>query len=173
MIALLTGVISESMFEKNQLRVDEERLERESKRKMLSEQFGELFDELIEEHLETGGPLDGVSEEEIDSIIPDVCEFLEENGIQFSRADLLVVSRVMDVDDSGSICKDEFAHGLLSIVDGVRPMSIMELFHGVSLLKSNLAQCYDKVQDIHKHTVSSIDASEKLQGNNSERQVAQ
>ena len=65
MIALLTGVISESMFEKNQLRVDEERLERESKRKMLSEQFGELFDEIIEEHLETGGPLDGVSEEEI------------------------------------------------------------------------------------------------------------
>merc|ERR1719428_2596566 len=35
MLALLTGVISESMFEKNQLRIEEERKEREQMRKLL------------------------------------------------------------------------------------------------------------------------------------------
>merc|ERR1712190_578023 len=46
MIALLTGVISESMFEKNQLRIDEDRLQRESKQKGVSALCEELFEEV-------------------------------------------------------------------------------------------------------------------------------
>merc|ERR1719277_579588 len=43
MLALLTGVISESMFEKNQVRLEEERGEREERRKKLANVTGELF----------------------------------------------------------------------------------------------------------------------------------
>jgi len=43
MIALLTGVISESMFEKNQMRAQEERQERELKRELLKGKCIELF----------------------------------------------------------------------------------------------------------------------------------
>merc|ERR1719163_1163938 len=43
MLALLTGVISESMFEKNQVRLEEERGEREHRRKMLSHLCAEVY----------------------------------------------------------------------------------------------------------------------------------
>merc|ERR1719401_2418191 len=44
MIALLTGVIHENMFEKNQMRLEEQRNEREIQRKMVVEKCGELFE---------------------------------------------------------------------------------------------------------------------------------
>merc|ERR550532_3762558 len=44
MIALLTGVISESMFEKNQARMEEERVEREKKRSYFQGRCREIFE---------------------------------------------------------------------------------------------------------------------------------
>merc|ERR1711933_677519 len=42
MIALLTGVISESMFEKNAMKLDSERIERERRRKALLRRLAEV-----------------------------------------------------------------------------------------------------------------------------------
>merc|ERR1719359_1130004 len=46
MIAMLTGVISESMFEKNQARIEELRLEHEEKRQQIRKWSSEKFEGL-------------------------------------------------------------------------------------------------------------------------------
>merc|ERR1719326_2862649 len=58
MIALLTGVISESMFEKNQVRLEEERFEREEKRKILNTLCSDFFDEIVQAQLQLEGQED-------------------------------------------------------------------------------------------------------------------
>jgi len=142
MIALLTGVISESMFEKNQIRIEEERMERETKRKQIGNSISDLFDTL--EHDED----DACSHDQIRSILPQVAELFEIYAIAFAYHDLENVVDLMDVDCSGQISKSEFTHGILSIAEGVRPMSMIELFHAIHVVKSKVEQCDSSLREL-------------------------
>jgi len=72
------------------------------------------------------------------SLVPALFEVFESEGVAFAHHDLEGIISFMDTNQSGSIDKEEFFHGILQIADGVRPMSIMELHYTVSALKSKL-----------------------------------
>lgn len=126
MLALLTGVISESMFEKNQVRLEEERGEREKKRKILEKVCSDLFDELSE----------GYEELQIDKLkehANKLTEFFFKFGFAFTEYELVSVFHVTDIDDSGGISKKEFVHAVCSSSEGVQCANIMELHQNVML----------------------------------------
>mmetsp|Transcript_143311 Transcript_143311/g.260771 ORF Transcript_143311/g.260771 Transcript_143311/m.260771 type:complete len:918 (+) Transcript_143311:121-2874(+) len=141
MLALLTGVISESMFEKNQLRLEEERLERECKRKEMEKRCGDLFDKALTRYqtsIGKGPEDDSIPSHDIAPLIPMIAELFGEVGVNFISNDLEQLIDLMDSDGNGCVSKEEFCHGIISIAEGVRPVSIMEIHHIVSIAKMKL-----------------------------------
>merc|ERR1740130_1549494 len=102
MIALLTGVISEAMFDKNQLRNEEQQLDREASRLLIVERCSELFDTMDENN-------DGnVSRSELKSKLHKIVEFFEHESMDCFEEDLDTLMTILDFDKSGSVNKDEF-----------------------------------------------------------------
>merc|ERR1719316_2222095 len=128
MIAVLTGLISESMLEKNQVRICEERMDREWRRKMMESRCGDLFDQA--ECDEKGE----AKKSELKLLIPIVSQMLTDLEITFSQADLDSVIDILGV-DNGYVSRPEFIHGIVSIAEGVRPLSILEMHHDMALIK--------------------------------------
>jgi len=142
MIALLTGVISESMFEKNQMRMEEERLEKEHAHAELLSRCADMFEELEPDvHGE-------VSHQEIQALIPDIAAMFEAGGIDYIKDDLAHVVHFMDKDASGHISKEEFCKAILPIAEGVRAISVQELHYTVSTTKAKLDKIDLLSQDI-------------------------
>eukprot|EP00927_Polykrikos_kofoidii_P058723 TRINITY_DN5343_c0_g1_i1.p1 TRINITY_DN5343_c0_g1~~TRINITY_DN5343_c0_g1_i1.p1 ORF type:complete len:684 (-),score=118.16 TRINITY_DN5343_c0_g1_i1:85-2058(-) len=138
--ALLTGLINQGMFEKNQVRLEEERQEREAKLEIVSDHCGALFDEA-----ETTA--DGkASKQELVLLIPFVEEMFNYNDVSYDPADLAGVIGSMDADVKGGVKKDEFCQCILSIADRGRPMSSMELQYSMTLVKMKLAKCLPLIQ---------------------------
>mmetsp|Transcript_13731 Transcript_13731/g.37111 ORF Transcript_13731/g.37111 Transcript_13731/m.37111 type:complete len:761 (+) Transcript_13731:164-2446(+) len=138
MIALLTGVISEAMFQKNQVKLEEERQEREVTRKILLETCQIMFDESVMEGV------DGVSREQLVLLLPRIREMFDALNVPYTTHDLEDMVEVMDTDGSGSINKSEFCRGLLHIAensDDLRPMLMMELhYDSMSYLKKSISE---------------------------------
>mmetsp|Transcript_22249 Transcript_22249/g.72013 ORF Transcript_22249/g.72013 Transcript_22249/m.72013 type:complete len:840 (-) Transcript_22249:240-2759(-) len=151
MIALLTGVISESMFEKNQLRMEEERQQRDLMHRLLSERCFELFDDL-----EKSGALNEngeVSKDAVMALLPDVIELLEGHLVAFSQHDLVTILDLMDVSDSGFVKKDEFCKCILSVAEGVRPMSLMEVLYAVVKALEHIRLCQVSIDKLTQDVV--------------------
>jgi len=132
MIALLTGVISQSMFEKNDMKKEEERAEHEILRKNMQTECSRLFNSL---------PLDEeeeASSEDVNTLIPEMASTFEASGVYFTEYDLVKIVKYMDVDESGSISEDEFTRGMLVLAEGVRPISIQEVHHAVGVCEVKL-----------------------------------
>merc|ERR1712217_218584 len=89
MIALLTGVISESMFEKNALRRDSERMEREQKRKDLHLALESIFRQL---EIDDDGE---AAKDAVNNTVPSIANVLQELGIHFRSDDLEKVIQIM------------------------------------------------------------------------------
>eukprot|EP00927_Polykrikos_kofoidii_P058725 TRINITY_DN5343_c0_g1_i3.p1 TRINITY_DN5343_c0_g1~~TRINITY_DN5343_c0_g1_i3.p1 ORF type:complete len:662 (-),score=114.06 TRINITY_DN5343_c0_g1_i3:134-2041(-) len=140
MTALLTGLVSEGMFEKNQVRLEEERQEREAKLEIVSDHCGALFDEAQQ-------TADGkASKQELLLLIPFVEEMFNYNDVTFAATDLANVIDLMDADPRGGVKRDEFCQCILSIADRGRPMSSMELQYSMTLVKMKLAKCLPLIQ---------------------------
>jgi len=131
MIALLTGVISESMFEKNQIRAEEERLEHEARRINMSGRLSELFDK-------AGFPEEGAPVREIQMLLPFVTALFESENIPFLKDDLQKVTSMMDMNCSGWITKYHFMSCMMSITEKVRPMTIMEISLAMHYVKNTI-----------------------------------
>jgi len=139
---LLVALINESILEKNQARIEAERLERELKRKKLQQKCGELFDSLdIHRNrvlrrsvLQTAGP--------------ELAGLLMSLGINFHKKDLDQIFYVMDFEDTGIIDRSEFVQGLVDLSDQVRPMSIMELHYQVTKCASKIETADLKIESV-------------------------
>merc|ERR1712032_1079013 len=115
MIALLTGVISESMFEKNQVRMEEDRQERESKRRELNKILSDIF-----ESLPTGSS--GIAQRsDVVGVMPEVERMFEVQGIPYAAHDFAGIVEILDKNGSGTFSKEEFCRCILLIAEGVRP----------------------------------------------------
>lgn len=126
MIALLTGVISESMFEKNQLRAAEERREREQTREVMQEKCKEMFNSMeLNEEKEA-------SIEELKALLPFVCEMFDGFGIEYMQHEVDNVLAISDTNHSGYISETEFVSGIMSLCDRLSAASIQEVFYLVS-----------------------------------------
>jgi len=147
MIALLTGVISESMFQKNQMKIQEERHEREIVRKGLLEKCQALFDE-VAQHEDS----DEVSSETIRRLLPRLHKMFESFNLPYTMRDLQDIVNVMDTDGSGSVNRSEFCRGLLHIAENgedLRPMLMMELHYDtMSFLKGELCDLKESMSGV-------------------------
>lgn len=139
MVSLLTGVISETMFEKSQMRQDERRFERERARKKFLEQVKVVF---LVNDADGNGSMD---KEEFTSCIPSVIKLFEAEGLAFSQKDLETMFDMVDYDGSGTIDIDEFLYGMAQLAEEVRPMSIMELR---CLLVRGFSGIHDRIRTI-------------------------
>jgi len=109
MISILTGVISESMVARGQLRRENMRFEEEERLKIFRRKLRTHFFEF-----DTSG--DGLlSREEFIESIPAIMMLVEkeaEGGVAYTQADLLMVFDLMDCDGGGTIDIDEFLQGM-------------------------------------------------------------
>jgi len=138
MIALLTGVISEAMFEKNQIRLEEERLEREQTRKSLMQSCTELF---AEAETDANGC---APKGEVERLLPNIRQLFDSLSVPYAIHDMYRVVELMDTDDNGSISREEFCYAVVSFAEGVRPVSIMELH----LQLAHLTSKFDKFDPV-------------------------
>jgi voltage-gated sodium channel len=162
MIALLTGVISESMFEKNDMRKEEERLSHETMRNTMQVQCKRLFGSL------TLDEEDSATTKDVKALVPEMALTFETAGVFFSQFDLEKIVDYMDVDESGTIDEEEFTRGMLVLAEGVRPISIQEVHHavGVCRIKLELMEEHFRKQQEGASQENTIkeEKAEKLEG---------
>merc|ERR1719253_721136 len=116
-IALLTGVISESMFEKNEVRKEQVRQEHEEMRRTLGERCEALFHSL--------GQFDENGEarvEMVKSLTQDMWKMLEAAGAEITHADVERIIEFMDVNGTGLIGAAEFRATMEKIAEGPSTM---------------------------------------------------
>jgi len=151
MIAMLTGVISESMFEKNQARIEELRAEHEEKRTLIRKWCIEEFEQV---------PKNSLGEASIDDLRPllprleELCQKLE---VEYEKEDVDSLPQFMDEDESGYVTLPEFTHGVLSIAEGSEPVSLQEVKH---ILTNTRVTC-DKGHALLSKVMERLDIIEK------------
>lgn len=145
MIALLTGVISESMFEKNNVRMEEDRMERSAMRKCLIQTCEEWFDQAC---LKNG---QFAKREAVTALLPRVVRLFEQDGTDLQIEDLELIMGVMDWKQSGTIERNEFRHFIVQIAEGVRPLLIMELYYAVGMVKKHSSKIEAGVVSLTEH----------------------
>merc|ERR1719215_1189020 len=145
------------MFEKNVLRLQEEQLERENSRKVVSGVCGQIFTEIRTD------PYGEASKAELMERLPKVQEMLERLGVTTAEAELSHMMDVMDTDGSGAINKTEFCRGLLHLchrADDLQPMLMLELQQdAISFMKrkvERLEKTVLRIETMHKDTTKAI-----------------
>jgi len=139
MIALLTGVISESMFDKNNLKLEEDRVSRERTRKLLIRTCESLFDELPQDaSMETGA-----RSSEVSAMMPQIATLFEATGVSYAHEDLNriieLLERPSDSIGGKTILRDDFKFVLIQMAEGVRPLLIMRLLYAMSTVQRLVA----------------------------------
>mmetsp|Transcript_75061 Transcript_75061/g.210606 ORF Transcript_75061/g.210606 Transcript_75061/m.210606 type:complete len:767 (-) Transcript_75061:39-2339(-) len=146
MIALLTGVISESMFEKNQLRMEESRKDLEKLSKDLEHSAVQIFDTL---------PKNEKGEATVKDVslkaIPLVEKMFEAAVIEFTENNLLDLVGIMDLNGTGSIDQEEFTHAICTYASGLKPLSIQEVNFNICMVSHKLGQVQDQLSVISSH----------------------
>eukprot|EP00425_Heterocapsa_triquetra_P011997 CAMPEP_0195150870 /NCGR_PEP_ID=MMETSP0448-20130528/179599_1 /TAXON_ID=66468 /ORGANISM="Heterocapsa triquestra, Strain CCMP 448" /LENGTH=492 /DNA_ID=CAMNT_0040189569 /DNA_START=77 /DNA_END=1555 /DNA_ORIENTATION=+ len=123
MMALLTGVISETMLEKSlELQHDESQEKRLSSQEMI-DSFQALFDEFCPGYSK-------LHHEQIRFMLPQVQEIFAAWRVPCTQQDLEDMVMLMDTGGSGGVTKSEFCRSLLHIAENaedLQPMLALEL----------------------------------------------
>jgi len=141
MIALLTGVISESLFEKNQIRLEEARKEQE--------ELINKIDVKAEEIHAMWANHDGEATKEdiIMYAMPLIGEMFEEGMVDFTHHNLAQLVDVMDMNSNGLIGVAEFKKVVTSYASGLKPLTIQEVYY-------NSALCLTKLNEVQEQLMS-------------------
>mmetsp|Transcript_13988 Transcript_13988/g.32874 ORF Transcript_13988/g.32874 Transcript_13988/m.32874 type:complete len:588 (-) Transcript_13988:153-1916(-) len=141
---LLVALINESILEKNQARLEADRMDREYRRKQMQDHCKELFDSLDVNKNRV------LPREKLMQVTTQLAEFFESMGFNFQRKDLDQMFYIMDYNDTGFVERSEFVQGVLELCDQIRPMSIMELHYQVSKCVTKVEQADAKVDGLAK-----------------------
>jgi len=141
LVAVLTGVIMESMFQKSDLKKVEAREEMDRRRKELVTRCTLLFDTLEQD--DNGH----VTPDEVSEIVPDIGNLFKEMGVIYAQDELDRMAEVMDADKSYSISSEEFHHFIQQMADGVRPMLILEVYYTVKCTADNIEKIRQETMD--------------------------
>jgi len=141
-IAMLTGVISESMFEKNEMRKAEAREEHEEMRANLGDHCGALFMTIAIE----GGSTAHV--DDVSALAPKLVHMLELAGGSATVNDIVELVDNMYTDNKGNIDVKEFVDTLEKVADGLSPFSIQEIEHAVGNLHKTVVVLQVSVNEI-------------------------
>merc|ERR1719375_2710739 len=166
MTAVITGIISEEMLEKNQLRLEQERLDRERQRTELENFCKKTFEKHEEKHGNHKGG--GAFRDLVKThVLPRVAREFKELGISVEECELHEVITHMGGHIGPDIIeKDEFVHGVLKISHGVRATSIQELHHEISIIKHTV----NDVKEGNDHLIQALGSL--LQGRCGEHETA-
>jgi voltage-gated sodium channel len=137
-IALLTGVISQSMFEKNEVRKDMIHKEHEEMRRTLGERCEQLFNSKLQ--LDENGE---AAVSHVKLLSDDMWKMLEAAGADITHADVEKIIEFMDINGTGNINAGEFKAAMEKISEGMSPMGIQEIANRVGICESKI----DKVQE--------------------------
>lgn len=125
LIAVMTSVIMESMFEKNDIKLEDERALLERNRRAITMRCGEMFDALPKNADGSSARVD-----DLRLILPELAKLLKAQSVIFSPMDL---DRMLElVHENGKVVLSDFVYMVRHIVEGVRPMLIMDLIHAVA-----------------------------------------
>eukprot|EP00927_Polykrikos_kofoidii_P001031 TRINITY_DN10376_c1_g1_i1.p1 TRINITY_DN10376_c1_g1~~TRINITY_DN10376_c1_g1_i1.p1 ORF type:complete len:814 (-),score=134.77 TRINITY_DN10376_c1_g1_i1:154-2268(-) len=141
---LLVALINESILEKNQARIEQERYDREWKRKHIQQRCRDLFDNIDVNKNRV------LPRTELMKFTDDIAKLCEEAGANFQQNDLDQMFYIMDQNDTGIIARWEFVQCVVELCDQIRPMSIMELNYQVSKCANKVEHCDVKVDTIVK-----------------------
>jgi len=155
LVALMTGVISETMFEKNALRMEEERLKRENKRKALIRACGELFDnvgvndrgEASRDDIQNLLP-QMAHRDDIQNLLPQMSIMFDKLSIEFSQDDLQSMIHCLVPDEKGYVKREEFRRCIVQMAEGMSPLQIMELYHKTVNVNKKFVKCEAVMEDI-------------------------
>lgn len=151
-VGLLTGLVCESMFDKNDARIEQERAEAEEKRQRIIQGCEGIF--------ETIASAQGhASIDDIMQILPALGELCVEEGVPFAREDLVNTVNCMDTDGSGSIDKKEFCQSIVHLAEGLRPISIVELHYITAQTKVKVDRCESLLAGIAQYFETETQAS--------------
>ncbi|CAE7309846.1 CACNA1C [Symbiodinium pilosum] len=143
-VGLLTGLVCESMFDKNDAKIEQERAEAEEKRQRIIKSCEGIFETIAS----TQGH---ASIEDIMQILPALDELCVDEGVPFAREDLVNTVNCMDTDGSGSIDKKEFCQSIVHLAEGLRPISIVELHYITAQTKVKVDRCEGLLASIAQH----------------------
>jgi len=135
MIALLTGVISESMFEKNQARIEEERQEQNQRREKLRTECDVVFRNIDSEGHGC------VSQKQLKENTEIIKQLIFEFGSAIDDSDIEKVFEALDLDASGQVDMSEFERGIFQLSGEVKQQSVMELQNGISKCNLEIESC--------------------------------
>mmetsp|Transcript_117000 Transcript_117000/g.227503 ORF Transcript_117000/g.227503 Transcript_117000/m.227503 type:complete len:318 (-) Transcript_117000:134-1087(-) len=124
------------MFEKNQLRMMEERREREERRQKMLRICDSMFDDV---QIDASGK---ARKEDIKKLIPQVEKLFQKEHIIYATHELDGMLDVLEKGD-GLLNKQDFCAGVLHIAEGIRPVSIIEIHYEV-------AECVAQLVDLKK-----------------------
>lgn len=139
MIALLTGVISESMHEKTNIRMEEERNDRETLQKKLMKKIAVIWKDLP--HRNANGQ---ASRSDIEKMLPRIQAMMDEAGAEYNPHDLeggpdkIGLLDLMDHRRTGFISGEDFQRCILKIAEGDRPISLNYIQYDVAYLKDRV-----------------------------------
>ncbi|CAE7832942.1 CACNA1E [Symbiodinium sp. CCMP2592] len=151
-VGLLTGLVCESMFDKNDAKIEQERAEAEEKRQRIIQGCEGIF--------ETIASAQGhASIDDIMQILPALGELCVEEGVPFAREDLVNTVNCMDTDGSGSIDKKEFCQSIVHLAEGLRPISIVELHYITAQTKVKVDRCESLLAGIAQYFETEMQAS--------------
>lgn len=141
LIAVMTGVIMENMFQKNDVKKDEDRDEMCRNRDLLVKECQAMFADIPKEK-------DGLSVRlsDIEVILPEIGSLFKRQGVVFIAGDLSRMLNFMDVNATGTVTLDGFIYVVQQFVEGVQPMLIMELMHEVTSGRATLAAKIESVE---------------------------
>jgi len=146
MTALLTGVISESMFEKNQLRVEETRKEQDDLLDALDTKADEVYATL---DLDDKG--EASTDEVMSKAMPVIADLFEKAMVEFTDYNLTELVRLMDGDCSGRISCEEFRRAIVTFANGVKPLAIQEVHFNMACCMYKLRQIEGSVAKLLAH----------------------
>lgn len=149
MIALLTGVISESMFEKNEMRIEEAKMERLDKRNKINEVCYLFFESL------DCNDMGEVTRKEIEDGLERFSQCLNAESIDLGFDELHNLPHLMDANHDNSISADEFANAVLRSLEGVKGTAMQEIQYDVSLCKHTLLKLQGTIDALLAHQIAS------------------
>lgn len=148
LIGLLTGVIMESMYEKNDVRREEGQKDAEEKQKELVSMLQDLFDQCPKM------PNGDLAIETVSELVPEITSQLRLQGYYLTPDDTKNLADVMDVDGNGSVSRSEFSEFIISVTEGVRPMMILKVNCAVAAARRSIEEASLK----HSREIASMKA---------------
>jgi len=155
-IALLTGVISESMFEKNEVRKDQVRAEHEEMRRTLGERCERLFMSLS--NFDENGE---ATVENVKTLGPEMWKMLEAAGAEITHADVERIIEFIDVNGTGMIGAQEFRATMEKIAEGLSTMGVQEVANKVGIVETKISRANESLETLAQQT-KDLSASMKV-----------